>query len=67
MNGERPVIGTVEAAGDGGRADTPLPPVVVPEVPGDQVDTPIGRAARAAVGVRGLADAPGRARPAAGS
>ena len=63
MNGERPVSGTVEAAGDGGRADTPLPPVVVPEVPGDQVDTPIGRAARAAVGVRGLADGPSWPRP----
>ena len=63
VNGERPVSGTVEAAGDGGRADTPLPPVVVPEVPGEQVDTPIGRAARAAVGVRGRADGPSWPRP----
>jgi chromosome partitioning protein len=63
VNGQRPVSGTVEAAGDGGRADTAPPPVVVPEVPGDQVDTPIGRAARAAVGVRGLADLPSWPRP----
>jgi chromosome partitioning protein len=63
VNGERSVIGTAEAAKDGGRPDTPPPPVVVPEVPGDQTDTPIGRAAQAAVGVRGLADWPSWPRP----
>jgi chromosome partitioning protein len=63
VNGERSVIGTAAAASDGGRPDTPPPPVVVPEVPGDQADTPIGRAAQAAVGVRGLADRPSWPRP----
>jgi chromosome partitioning protein len=61
VNGEGSGIGTVESAGDGGpRGD---PPVVIPEAPRDQADTPIGRAAEAAVGVRGLADRPLWPRP----
>jgi len=63
VNGERPGIETVEGARNGGQPETPLPPVVVPEVPGDEADTPIGRAAQAAVGVRGLADRPSWPRP----
>ena len=63
MNGERSGIETVEGARNGGQPETPLPPVVVPEVPGDEADTPIGRAAQAAVGVRGLADRPSWPRP----
>ena len=63
VNGERSGIGTVEGARNGGQPETPLPPVVVPEVPGDEADTPIGRAAQAAVGVRGLADRPSWPRP----
>jgi chromosome partitioning protein len=54
VNGEGSGIGTVESAGDSDRRTDP--PVVVPEMPRDQADTPIGRAAEAAVGVRGLAD-----------
>jgi chromosome partitioning protein len=54
VNGEGSGIGTVDSAGDDGRR--PDPPVVVPEMPRDQADTPIGQAAEAAVGVRGLAD-----------
>jgi chromosome partitioning protein len=64
VNGEGSGIGTAESAGDGSRrADppgVPVPrgtgPVVVPEMPRIQVDTPIGRAAEAAIGVRGLGD-----------
>jgi chromosome partitioning protein len=64
VNGEGPGIGTAEGAGDGGqRADppgVPVPrgtrPVVIPEMRRDQADTPIGRAAEAAAGVRGGAD-----------
>jgi len=56
VNGEEPGIGTVESAMDGRRPEVPAPPVVIPEAPRDQADTPIGRAAAAAVGVRGLAD-----------
>ena len=52
VNGEESGIGTVESAVDAAR---PGPPVVMPEVPRDQADTPVGRAAEAAVGVRGLA------------
>src|SRR5271170_5021046 len=63
VNGERSGIETVEAARNGGQPETPLPPVVVPEVPGNEADTPIGRAAQAAVGVRGLADRPSWPRP----
>jgi chromosome partitioning protein len=63
VNDERSAIGIVEAAGDGGNAEAPVPPVVVPEVPADQADTPIGRAAQAAVGVRGLADRQSWPRP----
>jgi chromosome partitioning protein len=63
VNGERSGIETVEGARNGGQPETPLPPVVVPEVPGDEADTPIGRAAQAAVGVRGLADRPSWPRP----
>ncbi len=55
VNGDSPAIGTVEAR-DGRPDKPPVPPVVVPEVSADQADTPIGRAAQAAVGVRGLAD-----------
>ena len=56
VKGERSAIVTVENAADGGRPDMPAPPVVIPDMPRSQVDTPIGRAAEAAVGVRGLAD-----------
>jgi chromosome partitioning protein len=56
VNGEEPGIGTVDSAMDGRRPEVPAPPVVIPEAPRDQADTPIGRAAAAAVGVRGLAD-----------
>jgi chromosome partitioning protein len=56
VKGERSAIVTVENAVDGGRPDMPAPPVVIPDIPRSQVDTPIGRAAEAAVGVRGLAD-----------
>jgi chromosome partitioning protein len=52
VNGEESGIGTVESAMDAAR---PGPPVVMPEGPPDQVDTPAGRAAEAASGVRGLA------------
>ncbi len=60
---ERPGIGTGGSAGDAGRRveppAAPAPrgtrPAVVPEMPRDQADTPIGRAAAAAIGVRGLA------------
>ncbi len=63
VNGEESASGTVESAMGGGRPDTPAPPVVIPAVPRDQADTPIGRAAEAAVGVRGLADQQSWARP----
>jgi len=63
VNGERSGIETVEGARNGGQPGTSLPPVVVPEVPGNQADTPIERAAQAAVGVRGLADRPSWPRP----
>jgi chromosome partitioning protein len=63
VNGEESGIGTVEDAAGDGRPDTPVPPVVIPEVSRDQADTPIGRAAEAAVGVRGLADRPAWPRP----
>ena len=63
VNGEESGIGTVESAMDGGRPGVPAPPVVIPEAPRDQADTPIGRAAEAAVGVRGLADRPPWPRP----
>jgi chromosome partitioning protein len=56
VKGERSAIVTVENAADTGRPDMPAPPVVIPDIPRSQVDTPIGRAAEAAVGVRGLAD-----------
>jgi chromosome partitioning protein len=58
VKGERSAIVTVENAADGGRPDAPAPPVVIPDIPRTQADTPIGRAAEAAVGVRGLADRP---------
>jgi chromosome partitioning protein len=63
VNGKRSGSGTVEGAADGARPDTPAAAVVVPEVPGNQADTPIGRAAQAAVGVRGLADRQSWPRP----
>ena len=56
VKGERSAIVTVENAADGGRPEMPAPPVVIPDIPRSQVDTPIGRAAEVAVGVRGLAD-----------
>ncbi len=56
VNGEGSGIGTVESAAGGGRPEVPAPPVVIPELPRDQAETPIGRAAEVAVGVRGLAD-----------
>ncbi len=62
VNGEGSGIGTADSAGDGG--PRPDPPVVVPEVPRDQADTPIARAAEAAVVVRGLADRQPWPRPA---
>jgi chromosome partitioning protein len=63
VNGEESGIGTVEDAG-GGQPDTPAPPVVIPEMPRNQADTPIGRAAEAAAGVRGLANRQEWPRPA---
>jgi chromosome partitioning protein len=63
VNGEGPGTGTAESARDDRRRAEPLAapaplrtrPVVLPETPRDQEDTPIGRAAEAAIGVRGLA------------
>jgi chromosome partitioning protein len=63
VNGEESASGTVESAVAGVRPDMPAPPVVIPAVPRDQADTPIGRAAEAAVGVRGLADRQSWPRP----
>jgi chromosome partitioning protein len=63
LNGERAAVGTAEAGRDGRPPEAPVPPVVVPEVPADQADTPIGRAAQAAVGVRGLGDRESWPRP----
>jgi chromosome partitioning protein len=51
VKGERSAIVTVEDATNGGRPDAPAPPVVIPEIPRSQADTPIGRAAEAAVGL----------------
>jgi chromosome partitioning protein len=62
VKGERSAIVTVENAADGG-PDAPAPPVVIPDIPRSQADTPIGRAAEAAVGVRGLADRQAWPRP----
>jgi chromosome partitioning protein len=62
VKGERSAIVTVENAADGG-PDAPAPPVVIPDISRSQADTPIGRAAEAAVGVRGLADRPAWPRP----
>jgi chromosome partitioning protein len=64
VNGDGPGIGMAGSTGDSERhAVTPgapvaggTRPVVIPEIPPDQADTPIGRAAEAAVGVRGLDD-----------
>ena len=63
VKGERSANVTVESAVDGGRSDAPAPPVVIPEVPRTQPDTPIGRAAEAAVGVRGVGDQEAWPRP----
>jgi chromosome partitioning protein len=63
VKGERSAIVTVENAVDGGRPDAPAPPVVIPDIPRSQADTPIARAAEAAVGVRGLADREAWPRP----
>jgi chromosome partitioning protein len=69
VNGEGSGVRTVAPATDGGRRpDAPVPretkPVVMPETPRDHGETPIGRAAQAAVGVRGLADRQSWPRPA---
>jgi chromosome partitioning protein len=56
VKGEKSAIVTVEDATNGGRPDAPAPPVVIPEISRSQADTPIGRAAEAAIGVRGVAD-----------
>jgi chromosome partitioning protein len=68
VNGDSPETGTAEAAMDGVRhPDLPVPrgtnPVVIPEIQRGQIDTPIGRAAEAAVGVRGAAARPPWPRP----
>jgi chromosome partitioning protein len=63
VKGERSAIVTVENAADGGRSDAPAPPVVIPDISRSQADTPIGRAAEAAVGVRGLGDRQAWPRP----
>jgi chromosome partitioning protein len=63
VNGEESGNGTVESATGGGRPDMPAPPVVIPDIPRSQADTPIGRAAEAAVGVRGLAERQAWPRP----
>ena len=63
VKGERSAIVTVENVADGGRPNAPAPPVVIPDIPRSQGDTPIGRAAEAAVGVRGVADRPAWPRP----
>jgi chromosome partitioning protein len=63
VKGERSAIVTVENAADGGRPDAPAPPVVIPDIPRSQADTPIARAAEAAVGVRGVADRQAWPRP----
>jgi chromosome partitioning protein len=60
VNGEGSGTGAVEHERPTDPLDAPAPhatrPVVVPEMARDQADTPIGRAAEAAVGVRGMAD-----------
>jgi chromosome partitioning protein len=70
VNGDRPEAGGAGGRTQGGRgvsdrredpaAAAPASPgtrsVVIPEVPSDPADTPIGRAAEAAVVVRGLSD-----------
>jgi chromosome partitioning protein len=61
VRGEEPGVETVGSAAVGGRPDRPARPVVLPAR--DQGDTPIGRAAEAAVGVRGLADRQSWPRP----
>jgi chromosome partitioning protein len=66
VNGERSGIETAEGAEgarDDARPDAPAAPVVAPEVPRGQADTPIERAAAAAVGVRGVADRQAWPRP----
>jgi chromosome partitioning protein len=63
VNGEGSGIEAVESAAGGGRPEVPAPPVVIPEMPRDQADTPIGRAAEAAVGVQGRADRQSWPRP----
>jgi len=63
VTGERSGIVTVEGAVDGGRPDAPAAPVVIPEIPRSEADTPIGRAAQVAVGVRGMADREAWPRP----
>ena len=64
VSGEASGVRAVESTMDGGRPEVPAPPVVIPDIPRDQADTPIGRAAEAAVGVRGLAERPSWPRPA---
>jgi len=64
VSGEGSGVETVESAMGDGRPEVPAPPVVIPDIPRNQADTPIGRAAEAAVGVRGLADRQSWPRPA---
>jgi len=64
VSGEGSGVETVESAIGDGRPEVPAPPVVIPDIPRNQADTPIGRAAEAAVGVRGLADRQSWPRPA---
>ena len=63
VSGEASGVRAVESTMDAGRPEVPAPPVVIPDIPRDQADTPIGRAAEAAVGVRGLADRQSWPRP----
>jgi chromosome partitioning protein len=63
VSGEESGVGAVENAMGGGQPEASVPPVVIPDIQRDQADTPIGRAAAAAVGVRGLADGPSWPRP----
>src|SRR5690349_23375203 len=63
VSGEASGIGAVESAMGAGRPEVPAPPVVIPDISREQADTPIGRAAEAAVGARGLADRPSWPRP----
>jgi chromosome partitioning protein len=63
VNDEGSGVETVESATGGAWPEVPAPPVVIPDIARNQADTPIGRAAEAAVGVRGLADRQSWPRP----